>query len=108
MNEFRISTDPDQQFGATLNNSRVTLRLRYNPLPDRWSFDLSIDDVPILTGRRIVVGVDLLAAYPSINLGAIFAADVVAGSVPNRADLPNGKVKLFQASDAEIINAVLA
>src|SRR5690242_12462137 len=72
MIEFKIIDAADQQFGAILNLRRVTLRLRYNPTADRWAFNLAIDDEPVLHGRRIVFGTDLLAAY-DFGIGAIFA-----------------------------------
>lgn len=105
MIQFNISSDPDQKFSTFLNNKRVTIRLRYNPTTDRWSFDLSLDDLPILTGRRIVTGVDLLAAF-NFDIGLIFAATVLAGSNPDRVNLPNGNVALFQASQEEADAAV--
>lgn len=108
MIQIEIAENPDQRFGLTLGNRRVTMRVRYNTLIDRWSFDLSVDDVPVLTGRRIIVGVDLLAAFPQFDLGVLFAADIVEGSQPGRYDLPNGKVRLYQATEAEIADAILA
>lgn len=109
MIEIKVADTPDQRFGLTLNNRRVTMRLRYNTLIDRWSFDLAVDDVPVLTGRRVIIGVNLLAAFPQLaDLGVIFAADIVEGSQPGRYDLPNGKVRLYQTTEAEIANAILA
>lgn len=106
MVQFKISTDPDQQFSLIMAGHRVTIRLRYNKTVDRWSFDLSIDDLPVLTGRRIVVGVDLLAAYPSLGIGMLIAIDDVEGSQPNRDDLPNGKVRLYSLTEAEFDAAI--
>lgn len=100
MEVFRILDQADQQFGTIINGRRVTTRLRYNPTSDRWTFDLSIDDQPVLHGRRIVTGVDLLAPF-SFGLGLIFAAAVTPGAVPDRQALPAGTVKLFHASDEE-------
>lgn len=101
MNVFNVVDYADQQFGTIINGRRVTIRLRYNMTMDRWSFDLSIDNLPVLTGRRIVTGVDLLKPF-NLGLGAIFAAAVTPGAIPDRAALPAGTVLLIQASDAEI------
>ncbi|KQV83232.1 hypothetical protein [Rhizobium sp. Root1220] len=101
MNVFNVVDYADQQFGTIINGRRVTIRLRYNGTNDRWSFDLSIDDLPVLTGRRIVTGVDLLKPF-NFGLGAIFAVAVTPGAVPDRAALPAGTVLLFQASDEEV------
>jgi hypothetical protein len=101
MIEFTVADEADQQFATVLNNRRVTLRLRYNVTTDRWSFDLSIDDLPVLHGRRIVPGVDLLAPF-GFGIGMIFAAAVKPGAEPNRYDLPAGNVRIFHATEAEV------
>lgn len=101
MNVFNIRDHADQQFGTIINGRRVTIRLRYNVTSDRWSFDLSIDDQPVLHGRRVVTGVDLLAPF-DLGLGVIFAAAVTAGADPDRDALPNGTVRMFHATDAEV------
>jgi hypothetical protein len=72
---------------------------------DRWSFDLSLDDLPVLHGRRVVIGADLLAAF-NLGIGVIFAAPIKQGSVPDRSALPAGEVRIFQASQDEIDAAV--
>ncbi len=101
MNRFEILDQADQQFGAIINGRRVTIRLRYNPTSERWSFDLSIDDKPVLHGRKVVTGVDLLAPF-DLGLGVIFAASITDGSVPDRAALPAGTVRLFHATAEEV------
>lgn len=101
MIEIPVLNEADQKLGLLLNNRRCTLRLRYNATADRWSFDLSIDDEPVLYGRRIVTGANLLAAF-DFGIGALFAAPAVEGAVPDRAGLPEGRVKLYHATQAEI------
>ncbi|MBG6211674.1 hypothetical protein IWQ49_006365 [Labrenzia sp. EL_126] len=101
MNVFSILDHADQQFGTLINGQRVTVRLRYNPTSDRWTFDLAIDDQPVLHGRRIVTGVDLLAAF-DFDLGMIVALAVTVGAVPDKNALPAGTVKLFHATEEEI------
>lgn len=105
MIQFDILDEADQQFGAILTNRRVTLRLRYNRTTDRWSFDLSIDDLPVLHGRRIVTGIDLLRPF-QFGIGVIFAASILQGAEPGRDELPNGSVALFQTTQSEIDAAV--
>lgn len=100
MIRFEVIDAADQQFGAVLNRRRVTIRLRYNVTTDRWSFDLSIDNLPVLQGQRIVTGIDLLSSY-NFDIGQIFAWPVVAGSEPDRQNLPNGNVRLYHVSDDE-------
>lgn len=100
MNVFKIIDEADQQFSAVMNNRRVTLRLRYNKIVDRWMFDLSIDDQPVLNGRRIVAGLDLLRGF-GLGIGAIVAFSP-AGAAPGRSALPNGTVKLYSVSADEM------
>lgn len=105
MIQFDIKDHADQQFSAIVENRRVTIRLRYNVSSDRWSFDLSIDDLPVLHGRRIVLGVDLLAPF-NFGLGVIFAAPLTVNAVPDRDALPSGTVGLFSASESEVAQAM--
>ena len=107
MIRFQIIDAPDQQFGAILNGRRVTLRLRYNPSIDRWSFDLSVDNLPVLHGQRIVIGTDLLGAF-SFGIGQIFAWPYVQGAQPDRVNLPNGNVRLYHVTDEEAENAAIS
>lgn len=100
MIRFNVIDAPDQQFGTILNRRRVTLRLRYNPSSDSWSFDLSIDNLPVLHGQRIVIGVNLLGSY-DFGIGQIFAWPAVPGSRPDRVNLPNGNVRLYHVTDDE-------
>lgn len=104
MIQFDIRNHPDQQFSTIIDNRRVTIRLRYNPSNDRWSFDLSLDDQPVLHGRRIVTGVDLLAPF-DLGIGVIFAASLKSGAIPDRNALPAGTVGLFSASKSEVEQA---
>lgn len=101
MIEFSISDEADQQFSSVLDNRRVTIRLRFNVSTDRWNMDLSIDDQPVLTGRRIVTGIDLIAPF-NLGIGAIFALPENAGAKPDRNNLPRGIVRLYHASVSEV------
>jgi hypothetical protein len=98
---FKIIDSADQQFATVLNNRRVTLRLRWNLTSGRWSLDVAIDDVPVLTGRRVVTGIDLLSPF-RLGIGAIFCLPAVPGAEPGRSELPGGDVRLYQASQEEI------
>lgn len=106
MIEFIIEDHADQQFSLILEGRRVTMRLVYNQTTERWSFDLSIDDLPIIHGRRVVTGVDLLKSF-DLGVGVVFAAAIVDGAVPDREQLANGSVKMFQTTEAEIASVVV-
>lgn len=102
MIEFSIIDEADQQFATVLNNRRVTFRVRYNKWSDRWSFDLALDDEWVLYGRRIEMGVDLLAPF-DLGLGILFATYTGTDYVdPNRANLPAGLIKLYHTTEEEI------
>jgi hypothetical protein len=107
MQRFEVIDSADQQFGAVIDNQRVTIRLRYNPTGGCWSFDLSIDDTPVLHGRRIVLFTDLLAPF-DFGVGSIFALPTREGETLDRQTLPAGTVRLYHATAAEIEAALAA
>ncbi|QIG74970.1 hypothetical protein EVC26_051 [Rhizobium phage RHph_I72] len=106
MIEFKILNEPKQRFSVILAERRVTFDIWYNQTSDRWSFDMALDGEPVLSGRRIVTGVDLLAPF-NFDIGALFAFSSL-GDVPNRDNLPNGVTKLYYATQDEIDAAVAA
>ena len=101
---FTITDAADQQFGTIIHNRRVTIRLRWNVTSRKWSFDLAIDDLPVLHGRRIVTGIDMLAPF-HFGIGLLFALPTVPGAVPGRDELATGEVRLYQASREEFASA---
>jgi hypothetical protein len=98
MIEIPIIDAPDQEVAVVLDGRRVTFRFRYNQSSDRWSFDLSRDDQPVLTGRRIILDCDLLAGL-HLNLGVLFAA---GEGEPGRDAFPLGAVRLYHASASDV------
>lgn len=107
MIEFRILDEPRQKFSVVLNRRRVTFELWYNVTTQRWSMDLAIDGAPVLHGRRIVTGVDLLAPF-SFGIGILFAWPEVTGAVPDRQALPLGTVRLYHTTQEEVDASVAA
>ena len=99
---FKITDHADQQFGAVLDQRRTSMRFRYNPTTDRWSFDLAIDDEPVLHGRRIVLGINLLAPF-DFKIGRLFAwYPGTTPQEPGRNQLIDGRVELWHMSQAEV------
>ena len=96
MRRIFVADVPDQQFALRTDTGRLTLRLRFNPTTDRWSFDLARDDDWILYGRRITTGTDLLGAF-GLGVGMLFAHETSPTDVPDRAGLVSGRVRLFHA-----------
>jgi hypothetical protein len=107
MIEFRILDEPRQKFSVLLSGRRVTFELWYSLTTDRWSLDLAIDGAPVLTGIRIVTGVDMLAKF-NLGIGILFAWPEVSGSVPDRSALPLGNVRLYHTTQEEADAAVAA
>ena len=108
MREILLSTDPGQAFTTSFNGIRCRMRIRYNTFADRWFFDLWVRDVLMLSGRRIVTGVDLLAAF-GLGIGALFAVDYAgAGAVPDRTALPARQVRLYQIDPDELAEVLAA
>jgi hypothetical protein len=110
--EFKILPVSDQQFSVSLNGKRCTMRIRYNTSNNRWSFNLALDDVMILHGRRIVMGIDLVAAF-DFDIGVIFAgidADINRNREPGWDEMVGGIVKLCHTTleDIDAAEAVLA
>lgn len=101
MIEIPVADAPDQVLSAILDGRRCTFRLRYSQSVDRWSFDLSIDDQPVLHGRRIVVGNDLWGGL-ALGLGYLFAIAAKEGAEPGRDQLPNGLVRLYHVTETDV------
>lgn len=103
MIEIPVADAPDQEFSVVLSNRRVTFRLRYAPFNERWSLDLSLDDVPVLHGRRIVTGIDLLAGF-DFGIGHLIAMPSQDGAndPPGRTQLPSGVVRLYHVTEADL------
>ena len=108
MIRFKIIDAADQKFSTVLNRRRVTLRVWYSGFDDRWSIDLSLDGDPVINGRKIVTGVDLLAPF-NLGIGVLFAMSDKVGVVnPGRSELPEGLVHLYHATEGEVDAAIPA
>jgi len=92
---------PRQVLSMVLNTRRCTIGLNYNTLASRWMLDLSIDAVPVLAGRRVVTGVDLLAPF-EFGIGLIIAGGYDAPDTePNYQALTAGTVRLYHITQDE-------
>ena len=68
---------------------------------DGTVYDLTWDDTPVLYGRRIVTGIDLLAPF-DFGIGIIAAGGMTDQVLPDRNTLPSGEVIFFQATEDEV------
>lgn len=107
MIQIDILDESKQKFSLILNNQRVTIQLWYSVSKDRWSFDLALDGEWVVTGRKIVMGVDLLAPF-NLGIGILFCAPETPDAVPDRTGLPLGLVRLYHATEEERDAAVSA
>lgn len=109
MIEIPIIDAPKQTFTLTLNEKQVRMEVKYNTIADRWTFDLWVDDVLKLSGRKIVTGCNLVYPFTGLGVGVIWAAAISDPEVePNRENLPLGNVKLFQATEEELLEVLNA
>jgi hypothetical protein len=93
--ELPVIAAPAQRLATVLAGRSCELSLRYNGWTDRWSFDLAIGGVMRLEGRRIVTGVDLIAAF-EFGIGKLVAVDWEGkGALPGRTELPAGRIRLL-------------
>lgn len=93
--ELTVIDAPSQAFTTTLSGKRCDFVLNFNAWVNRWSFDLAIDGVPVFSGRRIVTGIDLIAAF-GFGIGSLIAVPWGSDPAqPGRTELPSGRVRLL-------------
>lgn len=105
MIEISVSSEHDQTFGIVLENRRVVMRLRWNVTANRYHMDLAINDTPVMVGRRVVVGADLIDQF-SFGIGRIFVSGRTVDIEPTPEAFAAGEVRMLQATDAEIVAAL--
>jgi len=100
--EIPIIDASSQAFTTTLAGKRCDFVVNYSTFANRWSFDLDVESVRVLSGRRIVLGVDLIAPF-NLGIGSLVAAQWGDEDVePGRTELPSGRVRLFHYDPNEI------
>jgi hypothetical protein len=90
-----ISGFPDEQFNISINNKLYTFRFQYNERFDFWVFSLSLNEVVIFEGLKMVQGVNLGELY-LLDIGGVFQVRSISGDLsdPTRNDLGTDK-RLF-------------
>lgn len=94
-----------ESLDMTLDGNDVTLRVRYAHKSTSWVLDLldrRVDPpAPLLSGVRIVTGVDMWAPY-ALGIGSLIAFNLIdAGVDPVRDELGN-PVQVFYLTPAEV------
>ena len=84
MQRVNLTAAPDQRVSAVLDGRRMTFRFRFNASAGRWHFDLALDDLPVVRGRRIVAHRNLI---PGEAVPGLLFAYVYASAPPRDGDL---------------------
>lgn len=95
--EITVTDDEMQRLDTFLNGKSISLAFNYNSFSDRWSFDLWIAGELVLTGRRLILGANLLRPF-DFGLGSLHVFDWVEGSKPGRKELPRGDCRVISAT----------
>lgn len=107
MIEIRLTDSPDQEFSLSLEGKAVTMRVRWNGTANHWHMDLNVEGVTVLNGKRIVLESDLVEPY-RFGIGRIFAVAATDGAEPTRDAFADRSVRLYQANDADLVEAEVA
>jgi hypothetical protein len=91
----------DQAVSLIMGAQRVTLRLWYNVTTERWNLDLSRDGAPVLTGKRMPLGTDVLAAH-GLGMGALLFHSDKPGAVADYESVVSGAVQLIHVEPEEL------
>lgn len=91
MTAFEIPLSPQAQTFSLGSGSRTYyLRVTWNEVSACWLLDIADwQQVPMVQGIPLVVGVDLLSQYEHLGIGGALVAQVDsdAGAIPGYADL---------------------
>lgn len=93
--EITVIDAPRQQMSTVLAGVAVEIELFWNETVGRWAMSISRDGIPLVQGRRLVAGVDLLRGY-ALGLGKLMIFDWEGkGGEPGRRELPSGQFRLL-------------
>lgn len=93
--EIPVMDVPRQVFSTIINGRKVTIRMAYSASVSRFSMDLSIDETPVLTGRKMVANVDLLEPF-DLGIGKLFVVGPKDYTTePTMEAFAAGTVKLY-------------
>lgn len=112
MRRIPISGFPRERLVVSLQGRSIAIRTRYSSEAEAWTLDVSEADpggseVPLISGRRITLGNDLLKGH-ALRLGALYAIDTTGtGSDPGAGDL-GSRVLLFHVTRSEIDGGAIA
>jgi len=89
--EITVTDVPWQRLETYLSDTAVSIELWWNETSARWSMSLEIAGTLVLSGKRLVTGVNLLAPY-EFGIGSFYVVDYEGlGGAPGRDSLPSGQ-----------------
>lgn len=84
--ELPMTSDPSQEFTCELNRVKYLFRVQLNVRGEVWTLDVNTsEDIPIITGLAMVMGVDLLASE-RFTKGMLFLVDYSGKGLDPTAD----------------------
>lgn len=67
-----LNNTPSRRLTTTFASKIVTIRTYYNQTDNGWFVDFyDINQVPIVLGRALVPGIELLRQFPDLDLGQL-------------------------------------
>ena len=93
-----LDDNPGQTFSTIINGTRVVFEFRYNALIERFYFNMTADDVLLLSGRTLIGEIDVLSAFTAIATayGSIVALDIDDQErPPTLENIAAGDVRVF-------------
>ena len=94
-----------QEVSVDADGRRVTLTLWVSDYSERVSISVAVDGDPVLIGRRIVAGSDLLKPF-GFGIGGMFVWPL--NVPPTLGALASGDCGLYLATEAEMADAALS
>lgn len=94
--EITVIDEPRQTLETYLGGKSIKLAINYNAFINRWSFDLWIDGVLMVAGRRLILGANLLRPF-DLGIGGLHVFDWQEGSLPGRSELPSGACRIYSS-----------
>lgn len=95
-----VSNLPKQSFSFAVDGTTYGITLLYNTIDSNWFMDFAVNDKPLITGRRVVHGVNLVNGYQGC---IIFALNASGNDTPITYDsLIAGNTRLYYTTLAEL------
>ena len=60
MKRIVIGTEPKQKITILYEDTTIILDLKYRPTSQSWTMDINFRDAPLVNGKKLVMGIQLL------------------------------------------------